>query len=1007
MQLNGHADAWQVVEDERAYRISGVASALLISLVTNRTMHPYCGVGVLEHGGGFASILRDPETDALKLFDPIWSKSNSPWAAPHDCVWPVVPTDMRLCNDGSSFMSTWGQPTYQCFRAPASDAIAPGAVSHCGSNFDFRGNSRFIDSDVMRSPTWGSDWMWGYRTFDSMFESMLSIFQCITTENWAHIMYMFSDSSGAVVTPMIFCLLLLFGAYFVLNLILAVLGDNFDEMMIRELEVIELANARRKILVEVLRVRRRLHIMAKKQKAKRKMRLARQFHADKHQLDSLHSYNSRHSIDSGSAQVARVQVANPMVNPFDAEVDLYPEASGHPDAEGGSSSGEEDGAALPALASRSEGASAATAGAALSSADEVAEFLRAINMERYIDTLVANGYDELDVLAEEAPATLSTIGVMEADALYLVQHALLQTFGNADTDGSGGIDPSELLAILPPGTSLEAAEAVIQRYGCDGDGELQNPEFKQFALKELHGMWDEHANLAASAASLANASSDEHEHSLTPASVDDSRDHMVHASLEMSDTSLEDLLDANEISGDALERLAQLDEAAVENERALIESESRKRQREMMDLRDEIIFSLAQNDTGKAHLRLDLRLRIICEANIGKFWKWWSQGDPENPPPWRCWSPHSDYWCYAKHRAELAASEASEEDADGALDGADAMGGADADVVDEDDEEIDFEAANIQLHGTCKQPCQCAVAMHWIATSPVLDFVVTLCILINTATLAMDHYPIETSLSVTLEIVNFVLTVIFFLEMCVKLPGIGIRMYVRNAFNFFDGFIVIVSIFEIVLSPPAFLGGSGSSGGAISALRTFRVFRLLKLARRWRRLQSLLRTVVAALKSGVYFILLMCLFVFIYTLVGMQLFANKFHFDAWSHDAVAFKDIVTATNVSLPHGYYRPRSHFDTFTRSIFTIFQVLTTEDWDVVMFDARRAAGRPCVCVRARRGSCRSPNYAHAHAQMRARTYASCLHTLFFLRLALRLTQRGDVVLSLANGCWHVCAA
>jgi hypothetical protein len=549
-------------------------------------------------------------------------------------------------------------------------------------------------------------------------------------------------------------------------------------------------------------------------------------------------------------------------------------------------------------------------------------------MERYVDMLAAYGYDELDVIAEESPATLTAIGIIEADALFVVQHALLQTFGNADTDGSGGIDSSELLAILPPGASLADARAVIRRYDKKGDGKLQNAEFKRFALAELHGMWDKHASRVASAAALATASSDDREHSLTPASMDDNA---MHASLEMSDTSLEDMLAANEISADALERLATLDEAAVAEERTEILAESRKRQREMMDLRDEIIFSLAQNDTGKAALRLDLRLRIICEANVGKFLKWWTQGDAENPPPWRCWSPRSDYWCHAKQRAELAVDGASEDD----VDSASASGAPDSVTADEVSDN----------NGACKQPCKCAVAMHCIATSPALDFAVTFCILLNTATLAMDHYPIRTSLSVALEIVNFVLTVIFFIEMCVKLPGIGIRMYVRNAFNFFDGFIVVVSIFEIVLSPPAFLGGSGSAGGAISALRTFRVFRLLKLARRWRRLQSLLKTVVAALKSGVYFILLMCLFVFIYTLVGMQLFANKFHFDAWSHDAVLFEDIVGATNATLPHGYYRPRSHFDTFTRSIFTIFQVLTTEDWDVVMFDARRAAGRPCV--------------------------------------------------------------
>ena len=50
----------------------------------------------------------------------------------------------------------------------------------------------------------------------------------------------------------------------------------------------------------------------------------------------------------------------------------------------------------------------------------------------------------------------------------------------------------------------------------------------------------------------------------------------------------------------------------------------------------------------------------------------------------------------------------------------------------------------------------------------------------------------------------------------------------------FDGFIVTVSILELVLSPPGFIvsrDGPPESGGAVSALRTFRLFRVFSIAR--------------------------------------------------------------------------------------------------------------------------------------------------------------------------------
>ena len=489
-----------------------------------------------------------------------------------------------------------------------------------------------------------------------------------------------------------------------------------------------------------------------------------------------------------------------------------------------------------------------------------------------------------------------------------------------------------MLAILPPGTSTDVSTAIISRYDMIGDGELQPSEFKRFARKELHAMWDEHAKKEQN---VHFEMSDYSTNELTVASAADSRDRMDHASLEMSDTSLDELLDANEISGDDLERLARLNDEEIELEKQKYRDEAKRREREMMEMRDEMIISLANHYNDGAGFKrpaFHLRMRLLCESKARKLHRWWMQGDSENPPPWSCPCPGSEYLCKSR-RASPAAAAAQDDDFDEEHPYEDSS-------KDEWMNPIHDENATA---GCCPQPCFCAIALHKVATSWFLEALITFCILFNTVTLAMDHYPIHTTLSSTLEMINFILTVIFTVEMAIKVPGIGVRMYLRNAFNAFDGFIVIVSIVEIVLSPPGFLGGSGAAGGAISALRTFRVFRLLKLARRWRRLNSLLKTVVAALQSGVYFMLLMCLFVFIYTLVGMQLFANRFYFDTWTHDSISFDKIISANaSVVFPHGYYRPRSHFDTFTRSIFTIFQVLTTEDWDVVMFDARRAVGR-----------------------------------------------------------------
>ena len=100
----------------------------------------------------------------------------------------------------------------------------------------------------------------------------------------------------------------------------------------------------------------------------------------------------------------------------------------------------------------------------------------------------------------------------------------------------------------------------------------------------------------------------------------------------------------------------------------------------------------------------------------------------------------------------------------------------------------------------------------------------------------MDKHPQPAEEADMLEIINFGLTVVFILEMLLKIPALGLKDYLIDPFNRFDAFIVIVSILELILAPPAFFGISNSSeddssGGGFSALRSFRLFRLFKLAK--------------------------------------------------------------------------------------------------------------------------------------------------------------------------------
>lgn len=207
---------------------------------------------------------------------------------------------------------------------------------------------------------------------------------------------------------------------------------------------------------------------------------------------------------------------------------------------------------------------------------------------------------------------------------------------------------------------------------------------------------------------------------------------------------------------------------------------------------------------------------------------------------------------------------------------------------------------------------------------------IMLCIMLNTAVLSLDHYGISDELMLTVERVNLVFTLIFIADMIVCMMAIGIVKYWSNPFTCFDGVIAIISFAELMIMLTQEDVENGPS--AFSVLRSLRLFRIFKMAKRWKSLQNLLRTMTETVQEIGNFAILLLLFIFIYGLVGMQLFSNRMHFDPDTGVAVniANEGYATATV---------PRSNFDNLFTSMTTVFQLLSGENWNSVMYDGWRA--------------------------------------------------------------------
>lgn len=183
------------------------------------------------------------------------------------------------------------------------------------------------------------------------------------------------------------------------------------------------------------------------------------------------------------------------------------------------------------------------------------------------------------------------------------------------------------------------------------------------------------------------------------------------------------------------------------------------------------------------------------------------------------------------------------------------------------------------------------LATHWAFTT----FIST-CIIANTVILALDRYPISLEDQKDLENLNLILTMVFVFEMLVKLAGLGFRGYFKDSFNTFDCVIVVVSIIDTVLTFASF---KIEATGAISAMRAFRLLRIFKLAKSWRSFRYLLKTIGQTLKDISTFSILLFLFIFTFTILGMETFGHKAAFN--SSDEL---DLISGQS---------PEYNFDTF----------------------------------------------------------------------------------------------
>jgi voltage-gated sodium channel len=190
-----------------------------------------------------------------------------------------------------------------------------------------------------------------------------------------------------------------------------------------------------------------------------------------------------------------------------------------------------------------------------------------------------------------------------------------------------------------------------------------------------------------------------------------------------------------------------------------------------------------------------------------------------------------------------------------------------------------------------------------LVESAIFNNVILVVILVNAALIGASTYLTDPSTLRAITVIETVCLVIYIVE-------IALRFSARDsAVSFFrDGW----NLFDLVIIIAAIIPASNGIGPVLRVLRVFRVLRLVKTIPELRLIVGVLLRSVASMK---YVALLAAILFYVYAVIGVKLFGGQGH---------------------------PLQSYFSSVHETLFTLFRILTGDDWTQMRYELAQA-GQP----------------------------------------------------------------
>ena len=207
--------------------------------------------------------------------------------------------------------------------------------------------------------------------------------------------------------------------------------------------------------------------------------------------------------------------------------------------------------------------------------------------------------------------------------------------------------------------------------------------------------------------------------------------------------------------------------------------------------------------------------------------------------------------------------------------------------------------------------------------SKIFEKLITITILVNCFLIGVETYT-ENSL---IKFIQNTCLLIFVIEVILRYTASkDLKSYFSNGWNIFDLLIVLVC-----LIPESLFGSTALA----STLRILRVFRIIKLFRTNDEIQLLVTVLSKSVRTLFYNLVIFLIFLYLFAVIGVEVFKLPDFDDLNAQDRIEYSAFID----EFPNAPSFSPDPYSDLGETTFTLFRILTGEDWTDIRYRLIRA--------------------------------------------------------------------